>query len=289
MVRDSIQFVFFGSDSFSTTVLDKLMASGLTPALIITTPETPVGRKHTLTPSQVGVWANEQGIECLSPKTLDDTSLLARLRGSEWDLFVVAVYGKKIPKPILILPKHGTLNVHPSLLPELRGPSPIKSAILSGERETGVTIMLVTEKMDAGPIVAQKSISLEAWPWPPKASSLRTLLAETGGALLAETIPRWISGTITEKEQDDKKATYSKKLTKADGLIDLGGDPYQNFLKIRAFEEWPGTYFFTKRRGKEIRVLVKSADFTDGKLLLTRVRPEGGREMSYDDFLRGAS
>lgn len=144
-------------------------------------------------------------------------------------------------KEILRIPKYGTLNVHPSLLPKLRGASPIISAILEDEKKTGVTIMLVDEKMDHGPIVAQASIEIEDWP--PRASMLLEMLAVEGGNLLAEVIEPFIAGEITPEEQKHDEATYTKKIQKEDGLIDLSGDPYENLRKIRAFEGWPGTHF----------------------------------------------
>ena len=191
-----------------------------------------------------------------------------------------------MPKALLDIPKHGVLNVHPSLLPRLRGASPVRSAILEDERATGVSIMLMDEKMDHGPIVAQATIELEPSEWPPKARIFEELMAREGGKLLAEVMPEWIAGNITPEPQDDSKATFCKKITKEDGLIDLSGDPYKNFLKIRGYDGWPGAYFFAERSNKKIRVKINDAEFSNGRLTLKRVTPEGKKEMGYEAFLR---
>lgn len=274
-------FVFFGTSSFSVAILEELTAAGLSPALIVTAPDAPQGRKLIVTPSPVKVWGEEAGIPVLTPPSLKAEGELAALYNSEWDLFVVASYGKLLPGALLSVPKYGTLNVHPSLLPRFRGASPVRSAILADERTTGVSIMLLDEEMDHGPVVAQARIEIEEEDWPMRAPILEELLAHAGGELLAETIPAWISGALTPEEQEHTAATYSEKLTKADGELDLSGDPYQNLLKIRAYEGWPGTYFFDN--GTRVKIVdVELAE--DGTLRILRVVPEGKKEMDYEAF-----
>lgn len=283
-----LRIAFFGTPLFATIVLDELKEAGILPSLIITAPDTPQGRSLTLTPPPVKVWAAAEGIEVLQPQTLADEDTLAPVYNSEWDLFIVASYGALVPASLLNLPKYGTLNVHPSLLPKFRGASPVRSAILADERTTGVSIMLMDEKLDHGPVVAQARIELAPEDWPPSALLLEELLAHAGGALLAETISPWVASDIRPEVQDETQATYTKKITKEMGLLDLSADPYCNLLKIRAYDGWPGTYFFHERRGKKIRVKVLDAELAeDGSLRLTRVIPEGKREMAYEDFLRG--
>ena len=292
MPRSNYRIVFFGTPKFSTMVLDELEATGMVPTLMVTAPDKPVGRGMVLTPPPVKTWAVKHGIDVIQPETL--TEVPEELLNTEWDLFIVAAYGKILRKQILDLPHHGTLNVHPSLLPRLRGASPIISAIVTDERETGVSIMLLDEEMDHGPLVAQASVTIEEDPqaggWPVRASVLEALLAHEGGKLLAEVIPDWMEGKITPSAQDHAKATFTKKIIKEDGLIDLSGDPYENYKKIQAFDEWPGTYFFVDPpaggMGKKIRVKIADATFQDGKLTITRVIPEGKREMNYQDFIR---
>ncbi len=267
-----MKFVFFGTDDFSVTVLDELKRAGFLPSLVVTMPDKPKGRGLKVLPSPAKLWAQENKIQ-VSFELTPDVAV---------DLFIVASYGKIIPKAILDIPKYGALNVHPSLLPKYRGPSPIESQILADEKEVGVTIMKMDEKMDHGPILAQRILEntkhSSQSPNIPKASGLRKELAEEGGKLLAETIPKWIAGEINAVPQDESKATYTRKFIKKDGLLDLAGDPYQNFLKIRAFESSVGTYFIKNNK----RVIIKDAEFEDGKLIITRVIPEGKKEMDYN-------
>lgn len=276
-------FIFWGTSSFSIGVLDALKEGGVIPDVIITAPDKPRGRKLIVTPPPVKLWAEENKIPFLQPEILDD-AFTSTLKANSYKLFLVASYGKIIPKPVLDIPKHGSLNVHPSLLPKLRGASPIQSAILS-EDTTGVTIMLLDDKMDHGPIVAQKEIPIT--PWPPKASILEKTLAYEGGKLLGEIIPSWVAGEIAVREQNHTKATYTKKFTKEDGLIGLSGDPIMNFRKIQAFDVWPKAYFFTQRHSKKVRVAVIDAEIIENKLVIKKVLPEGKKEMNYQDFLRG--
>ena len=280
-------FAFFGTPHFGVVVLDALEAHGMLPALVVTAPDKPQGRGLEMTPSPVKQWAEERGIDVLTPTTLRDEQLVAELKNTEWDLFVVAAYNKLIPKKVLDIPTHGCLNVHPSLLPKLRGPSPALSAVLLDERITGVSVMLMNEKMDEGPVVAQARIALEEEAWPPKGSEFEELLAQEGGNLLAETIPFWIKGQITPELQDNTEATFSKKFSSADAEVDLNGDPRRELCKIRAFDKNPRAFYFAEKAGKKIRVIITDAEVVDGTLKLLKVIPEGKKEMSYDDFLRG--
>jgi methionyl-tRNA formyltransferase len=235
-----------------------------------------------LTPPPVKVWAEKNNIPCLQPEDLHEAAFLEKLARVKAKLFVVVAYGKIIPKEVLGIPEKGSLNIHYSLLPKYRGASPIESAILNDDRHTGVSILLLDEKMDHGPIVAEVPVDVPYWP--PTGLELRDWCNKAGAKLLAETIPLWVSGKITAHEQDHTKATRASKISKEDGLIDLAGDPYKNFLKIQAYAGWPGTYFFVERNGKKTRVLVKEAKFVDGKLEIVRVIPEGKKEMSYNEF-----
>jgi len=281
MSKTEIKFAFFGTPKFAKIVLDELEKSGFIPSIIITTPDKPQGRKMILTPPPVKIWAEERNIPVLQPDSLNSKFQISNLK---FDLFIVASYGKIIPKEVLEIPQFGSLNVHPSLLPKLRGASPIESAILE-ENKTGVSIMLIDEKMDHGPIVSQKEINIEDWP--PYFEILEEKLAIEGGKLLSEVLPLWISKKIEAKEQDHSQATFTKKIKKEDGLIDLNDDPEKNIRKIRAFSEWPGSYFFIEHKGKKIRILIKKASIVEGQLVLEKVLPEGKKEISYEEFKRG--
>src|SRR3989344_7314050 len=144
-------FVFFGSSEFSVTVLKTLEKQGLLPAVIVTTPDMPKGRTLSVMPPLVKIWGSAKNIPVLQPERLD-SGFLAKLREFKFDVFLVASYGKILPQSLLEMPKSGAVNIHPSLLPKFRGATPIQSAILAGETATGVSLMLMDEKMDHGPI-----------------------------------------------------------------------------------------------------------------------------------------
>lgn len=242
-------FAFFGTSVDSRFALERLKELGLEPALVVDTKEFP-----------------------------------DELFNTQWDFFLVASYGKILPKKILDLPKHGCLNIHPSLLPKFRGPSPYVSAILADERQTGVTLMQMAEKMDAGPILAQARIEIAAEDWPPKGLVLSQMLFVEGVNLLAEVLPQWLSGELVPEEQDESQATYTKKFKDEDALVDLNGDARESFLKIRAFDKDPRAHFLNDK-GK--RVIVTEAKWKDGSLEIVEVLPEGKKKMPYQDYLRG--
>lgn len=279
-----VRFVFFGTPKFAAIILDVLDALGYTPSLIVTAPDKPKGRKLLLTPSEVKVWGQARNIPVLTPTSLSGEEIFSALSKETDTLFIVAAYGKIIPQRILDIPLHGVLNVHPSLLPKYRGASPIESAVLSNDTETGVTIMELDAEMDHGPLVTQ--VKYDAPEWPPRGSQLTEKLAELGGKVLAECIPEWITKRHAVP-QDHAQATFTKKIVKEDGLIDLAGDSIQNYKKIRAYDEWPGTFFFIGRNGKSIRVKIADAKLEGNTLTILRVVPEGKNEMPYEDFLRG--
>jgi methionyl-tRNA formyltransferase len=216
-----------------------------------------------------------------------------------WPLFIVASYGKIIPNEIIEMPTHKTLNIHPSLLPQYRGASPLPTAILEDTKKTGITIMQLDKEMDHGPIVAQKEINLTDYfkEWPVY-EDFEEFMAIEGAKLLAEILPDWVSGKISTQEQDHAKATYTKKITKEDGLINLSSEQlndtrsipqetaYAIFRKIQAFHEWPQAHFFIEREGKKIRVKITEASFENNTLNIKKVIPEGKKEMLYEDFMR---
>ena len=283
-------FIFFGTSLFSVLILEELKTAGFLPTLIVTTLDKPKGRKLVLTPPEVKVWAKQNQIPYIQPESLREAKnpeIVEKIRSYSERGFVFAVvasYGKIIPQNILDITSRGMLNVHPSLLPKLRGASPLQTSILT-ENETGVTIIRLDAEMDHGPIVAQEKISLPEWPM--YESDLENLLGGAGGKLLVEKLPGWLSGKIVEAEQDHDKATFCKKIEKEDGLLDLDDPTEKNLRKIRAYQTWPGAYFFVDHAGKKIRVIVKRASILDGSLVLEKVVPEGKKEMSFEDFKRG--
>jgi methionyl-tRNA formyltransferase len=273
--------VFWGTSQFAVDILTELKKDNLLPSLVITMPDKPQGRKLILTSPPVKIWAEENNIKFLQPEKLD-LELIKKLQTEDYNLFIVASYGKIIPQSVLDIPEYKTLNVHPSLLPKYRGASPIQSALLSGEKETGTSIMLLDEKMDHGPILDQEKIDISNIP---HIENLSKELAQLGGKMLINIIPKWIQNKITPEEQDHNLATFTKKIEKKDAEINLASNPLQNFRKIQAFGNNPKPYFFIQKDGKNIRVIIKSAEYKNNKLILKKVIPEGKKEMNYSDFL----
>ena len=278
---------FFGGEPLGLPALQALCGAGLTPSLVICNPDRPSGRGQEMRAPRIKVWAQEQGIEVFQPTSYKDKEALARLTDTEWDLFVVVAYNFILPKWFLELPKRGVINVHPSLLPKLRGASPIRTAILENRRaEVGVSIMLMDEKMDHGPLLMQVPLSLNDWPI--EGPMLDDMLGQIGGEILTMTIPQWLEGALTPTEQDHAAATYSKKFEKADAelMIDLnnlpsGDEAFALLCKINAFAGMSDCFFMDN--GK--RVKIKGAVFLNGALILTRVIPEGKKEMDFSAYL----
>lgn len=282
-MKKEIKWAFFGSSEFSVNVLDNLEKDGYLPSLVITIPDKPKGRKLIITSEEVKIWAEARNIECIQPASLKTDSsqkIISDFFPNGVDLFVVTNYGKMIPDSILNIPKHKTLNIHPSLLPKLRGASPIKSAILK-ENETGVTIIRLDSEMDHGPIITQQI--LETKEWPPYESELSEELAMLGAKLLSKIMSDWVDEKIIETEQDHSNATFCSKINKEDAEINLHDDANKNLRKIRAYEVWPAAYFFDNEK----RIKIKKAKIENDKLIIEKVIPEGKKEMSYEDYLRG--
>ena len=274
-MKDS-RIAFFGTPRFAVYILDELQKAGITPSLIVTAPDRPAGRGLKLTPPPVKDWALTRDITFVQPTSLKgDDPDTDPLLNSEWDLFIVAAYGKILPEALVHAPAFGTLNVHPSLLPKFRGASPIESQILADERTVGVSIMQLDREMDHGPVLAQASITLDEWPV--RARDLEELLATEGGSLLAESIPPYLRGELTPTEQDHAAATYTKKIKKEDGEIDIAGNGYQNYLKFCAYDEWPGTFFFKDG----VRIKIVDAELRNGQFIPLRVIPEGKKEQDW--------
>lgn len=275
MQHKPIKFVFFGTSDFSVGVLDALYAHELVPSLIVATPDEPKGRGLEVMPVPTKVWALAHNVPVFQPEKLKDVDVAARLKDENADVYVVASYGKIIPKDIYEFPPHKTLNVHPSLLPKLRGAAPLQYTILE-EDHAGVTIMRINEKMDEGPIVTQEEAEIPEWP--PRYRVLEALLAKRGGELLVRILPEWVNGVIEEVEQDHTQATYTKKLAKADA--DITNDlPEKALRKVRAFEVWP--------RARKGDLIITDAHLENGELVIDRVIPPGKKGMDYKDYLRG--
>ncbi|MFA5652216.1 MAG: methionyl-tRNA formyltransferase [Candidatus Paceibacterota bacterium] len=283
MFKNDIKIAFFGTSEFSLIVLKELKNNGIVPELIVTVPDKQQGRKMILTPTPTKVWAQENGIEYVEPVKLKDETFLNKIKN--YNLHIVASYGKIIPKIVIDMPKYQMLNIHPSLLPKYRGPSPLQEQILNDEKEIGVSIMLIDEQVDHGKIIAQKKVGIPEWPV--GFFELQETLAKEGAKILGDMLPDWIKGKIKAQAQNDSQATFTKKVEKQDGFLDLNSDAHKNYLKILAYEDWPKTYFEIEKNGGKMRVIITKADWKEGKLEILKVIPEGKKEMSYTDFLRG--
>ena len=236
-MQTKIKFIFFGSSQFSKYVLNALRERGFEPLLNITSAHEPL------------------------PELPDA------------DVYIVASFGKILPDDVIYKPKFKTLNVHPSLLPKLRGPAPIQGTILSGEK-AGVSIMRLNDKMDEGPLLAQREVNL---PKDAKYSLAEEILGKAGGELLAEVLPKWVNGEIEEAPQEGP-ATYTQMIEKSDSDI-TNDSPEEALRKIRAYEVWP--------RARQGSLIITDAHIADGELVIDKVIPAGKKEMDYTSYLNG--
>ncbi len=283
MKMQDTTILFFGTSEMSVQALQEMRAAGIVPAVIVTAPDAKAGRGRVLTPPPVKVWAESQGIEVLQPSKID-SDFIAELGNTQWDAFIVFAYGKILPQALLDVPRKGTLNIHPSMLPLLRGPSPVRTAIARDERESvGISIIELDKKMDHGPIVAQATIELSEWPM--RGTVLDEMLAREGGKLLAEAMPLWLSGELIPEAQEHSAATFCHFLSKSDGEILDTDDDYEKYLKYCAYDGWPGTFFFdpsssSGQVGRRIKITEAHLSET-GEFVIDKVTPEGKKEMDY--------
>lgn len=274
-----MRIVFFGTPDFVLPVLNKLQET-YTVIGVVTTPDQPVGRKKILTPSPVKQYALDHGIPVYTPEKLNDASVTIH-KELKPDLFVVAAYGKIIPRKLLDIPTFGALNIHPSLLPKYRGPSPIQSALLNGDAETGITIIKMDEKMDHGPIIVQ-----EVFPLSPRDTfaSLHERMFRDASQMLITAIPDYASGKITPVPQSEEQATYCSIITKENGYFSIDNPPAPSELDrmIRAFHPWPTAW---------TRIPVQEADRKVEKILKLhpdgKIQLEGKKPTTIKDLLNG--
>jgi methionyl-tRNA formyltransferase len=297
--------MFLGTPDFAAIPLEALAQDARFELVgVITQPDRPAGRGRQPAPPPVKRAALQLGIPVLQPETLRDPAAVEQLAALRPDVAVVAAYGEILRKSVLEIPPLGYLNIHPSLLPHYRGPTPIPGAILNGDAETGVTVMLLDAKMDSGPILAQQRV-----PLPPGARSgtLTQELFTLGSALLLEALARYAAGTLKPVPQDDSQATYTKILKKEDGVIDWGTSAVQIERMTRAYDPWPGAQ--TLWRGQPFKLIAARAHIDwrgsekpgtliglgssvwvaagDGALELLAVQPAGKRAMPAAEWRRG--
>jgi methionyl-tRNA formyltransferase len=227
---------------------------------VVTQPDRPAGRGGKLTPPPIKQVAQELGFPLLQPESLKDPDARTQIANLNPALIVLVAYGEYVPPALLDLPRHGSINLHPSLLPRWRGSTPIQSAILAGDEKTGVTIIKMDRGFDTGPILAQRSVSVnpdESYP------QLASRLAQLGAELLAETIPPWLRGEITPQPQDNAQATLTQTLKREDGLIDWTRPAEELARRVRALQPWPSTYTYWD--GRLLKVLRARAVASQGE------------------------
>ncbi len=276
-MSNNTNFAFWGTPDVASKTLEILKKEGLLPSVIITSPDKKAGRGLHMQASATARFAEENNIPCLKPEMLDKEFAL-QLAAFNIQLSIVVAYGKIIPEEILNIPPLGSYNVHYSLLPKYRGASPVESAILNDDKETGVTIQKMIFKMDAGPLVATEKTTIGSNETTPE---LRERLINMGGKMLVKIIPEIVAGVTIPSEQDESQATYCKKISKEDGLLDLTSDPVKNYNRFRAYASSPRTYFINPPTGGGKRYIITSATLEDGKFVIKRVIPEGKKETEY--------
>lgn len=269
---------------------------------VVTQPERPSGRRLELTACPVQELAQSLELPVLKPETIADPAVLQQLAGFQPDVAIVADYGQFLPAVLLSVPSKGTLNIHPSLLPKYRGAAPVQWAVARGEVATGVTILYVTEKMDAGGILAQEQVPIRE---DDTAASLTPLLAQLGASLLLRVLDEIREGRATARPQDESQVTMAPRLKKEDGRLDWTLSAVALRNRIRGFTPWPGC--FTEWGGKRLRLhrvrveavasepgvvleVGESGPLVacgEGSLRWVEVQPEGGRAMDGAAFARG--
>jgi len=298
------RIVFFGTPSFSTPTLEILLQGRDEVVAVVTQPDREKGRGRRMIPSPVKELALRRGVTLFQPERVKGEAFHEALRALQPDLFVVVAYGKILPKSMLVIPRHGAVNVHASLLPKYRGASPISWAILGAEERTGVTTMLMDEGMDTGDILLQKETPIGE---EENAETLHDKLSPLGAGLLMETIEKMKAGEIVPLRQDHSKTTYAPPLSKEDGKINWAREAREIDRQVRAFYSWPGA--FTGWEGRLLKISRGSAregavqnepgrivwvgsDFIEvatgrGLFRIEEVQLEGKRRMSVRDFLSG--
>ncbi|HLI08638.1 MAG TPA: methionyl-tRNA formyltransferase [Ktedonobacteraceae bacterium] len=318
-----LRIIYMGTPQFAVPALEALIAGrepgkvlpeGYEIATVITRVDKPVGRGLEIVYSPVKQAALAHGIPVWQPGSLKKPENIEALAAYKADLYIVAAFGQILPQAVLDQPRYGTLNIHASLLPRYRGVSPISEAILQGDRETGVTIMLLDAGVDTGPMLLKRTVPLTG---EETTGSLTQELAQVGAQALMETLPLWITGRITPTPQDETQATHTHMLRKEDGEISWQRPAAVLARMVRAYTPWPGAY--THWRGKLLKIVHAHAlevepeapapDETlapgtvskreegeqevlaivtgSGLLIVDRLQLEGKRAMSTDEFLRG--
>ena len=298
--------IFMGTPDFSVPVLQRLIEDGYEIIAAVTQPDRPVGRKKVMTPPPVKVEALKHNIPVYQPEKIRKSEELQQIIALQPDVIVTAAFGQILPKELLDAPKFGCINVHASLLPELRGGAPIHYSIIQGKEKTGITIMYMAEKLDAGDIISVAEVKIEE---EDTVGTLHDKLSAVGSELLSSTLPKLLAGEITPISQDDQLATFAPNIKRADEKIDWSLSGEEIYNKIRGLNPWPVA--FTYYQGNVMKVwsskkVAKSIEAKPGTVVainedgpiiatgndtyiqLKEVQPAGKKKMDSGQFLRGA-
>lgn len=303
-----LRVVFMGTSDLSEAVLGALIENEYNLVGVFTKPDTKVGRKQEITEPLVKKMALENKIPVFQPIKFN-AEAVEILKGLKPDLVIVAAYGKIIPKSALEIPGFGCINVHVSILPKYRGPSPIQNALLAGEKETGVTIMLMDQGVDTGDILAQEVTPIKA---DDNTETLMAKMAKVGAQLLLKTIPLWIEGKIEKTAQDHSKATFCQLIEREDGRIFWTDDAQDIFNKYRGLTPWPGIFTYWKSDSETIRLKLISIEIqkinplekhtegevfeigsdigvqtAEGIIILKEIQKEGKKTSDIKSFING--
>ncbi len=300
------KIVFMGTPDFSVPVLRSLVQGGYEVIGVVTQPDKPVGRKKVMTPPPVKVEALNQGIPVFQPEKIRRTEELEPILALKPDLVVTAAFGQILPNELLETPKYGCINVHASLLPELRGGAPIHYSILQGKKKTGITIMYMAEKLDAGDILTQAEVEITE---EDNVGTLFEKLSDAGSKLLLETLPKLLDGELTPISQDEEKATFAPNIKREQEKIDWSKSGEEIFNHIRGLNPWPVAYTIwnslplkvwqavkfqvTKQEepGKVIEIQKDGIIVATGNqtaIKITELQPSGKKRMLAEQFLLGA-
>jgi methionyl-tRNA formyltransferase len=305
MAQDSVRprIIFFGTPQFAVPSLQALLDDDYNVAAVVTAPDRPAGRGQLVRQSPVAELAAERQLLVLQPKRLREPEIVSTLRGLGAAVGVLVAYGQLVPPAAIELFAHGIVNVHPSLLPRHRGSSPIQGALLAGDSTTGVSLMLLDDQMDHGPILAQ-----EAYPVAPEDTTATLLgpLADLGAGLLVRTLPHYIAGDVRPQPQDHEIATYTRIVTVADGIVDWSLPADELVRRWRAYQPWPGlsTSWGLKRVKLGTMAVGQTSDLAPGQcraagdvlqvgcgnrtsVSIQELQLEGGRMLPVVDLLRG--
>jgi methionyl-tRNA formyltransferase len=298
-----MKIVFFGSDKFAVPSLDALLEAGYQVVAVVTQPDRKGGRHLKFKPTAIKLSAQYKGLPVFQPDDVNSPEALNYLSNLKADIFVVASFGQMLKKRLLELARLFAINIHASLLPRYRGAAPINWAIINGETKTGITVIRMNEKMDAGDIILQEEMQINR---NDTAISLEDRLSQLGGALVLKSLRLIQEGAVSFKRQDDAIASWAPRLKKSDGLIDWNWTAFEIFNRVRGLLPWPGAFTFLN--GKRLRLLrsevleqqaaspgeILKADkeaivVSTGKfcLAIKELQLESRRKMTVSEFIAG--